>query len=148
MEENHPKKACEFDSQTETSVYMDESRRGTINEGYLVDISVEDNDMKTFSNVDRINDGHFSHQLPVINEEEERGQDMFENIQNHEEASLGLTRFNNDGSVDTRFWTRNSTFTTMRKISEFLFCLFLFLFIIFSRSRHTSLLELQGKGAF
>ena len=103
MEENHPKKACEFDSQTETSVYMDESRRGTINEGYLVDISVEDNDMKTFSNVDRINDGHFSHQLPVINEEEERGQDMFENIQNHEEASLGLTRFNNDGSVDTRF---------------------------------------------
>lgn len=82
-EENEMKSHVSGFSEISASVCMDDERKAQkINEGYIDEISVEDNAaaMKTFSNADGKEEGQVSHQLPFMHREDER-QDTFINKQ-------------------------------------------------------------------
>lgn len=103
-EKPNPKSVNSVISDSMSSEDDDKKAASGVNEGYLINVSVEDSGMKTFSNANRNEDGQVPHVLPLIDEVEKR-QDMFiasKNIIN-KEASLGFTHVNYDGSMDTRF---------------------------------------------
>lgn len=86
---NNPKSRVSEDS--ELSISVPRARKANINEGYNAESTVDVTVMKTFSSsVNRKDDGKVLQQLKAYSE-------------NNKEASLGGTRVNYDGSMDTRF---------------------------------------------
>ena len=105
-----PKSRATGDSERSSSEYEGNDTKWNANEGFQVD---ETNDcnakMGTFSRVDRNGDG----QVPRENQEsaamneanlERQNTTQFGNSQSRKEGGeIGCTRFNSDGSMDTRF---------------------------------------------
>ena len=84
---NNPKSRVSEDS--ELSISVPGARKANINEGYNAESVVDVTAIKT-SSVNRKDDGKVLKQLKAYSE-------------NNKEASLGRTRVNYDGSMDTRF---------------------------------------------
>lgn len=76
--ESDMKSAATGFSEMSVSVCADDTSKANtcINEGYLVDITVEDNRMKTFPNVDQKEDDQFSCQPPLVTSAEDELKDM------------------------------------------------------------------------
>ena len=77
-EENDPKSAVTGFSEIEVSVCVENKSKGNVNEGFLVDVTVEDNGAKTFSavsNVDQKEEDENKQKPPLITNEEEGQKD-------------------------------------------------------------------------
>lgn len=74
--ENDPKSATTGISEIDASVCVNEPSKAIVNEGYLVDIAVEDNRMKPFEEVDRKVDDQGSYQPPFTTNAEDELKDM------------------------------------------------------------------------
>lgn len=86
---NNPKSRASEDSEFSSSVSG--PRKANINEGYNAESAVDVTAVNTSSSlVNRKEDGKVLQQLKAYSE-------------NNKEASLGCTRVNYDGSMDTRF---------------------------------------------
>lgn len=74
-EENDPKSAATGFSEIEVSVCVEKKSKGNVNEGFLVDVTVEDDGAKTFSAVSNVDQKEEDDkQKPPLTTNEEEGQ--------------------------------------------------------------------------
>lgn len=74
--ETDPKSATTDNSEIDASVGVNDTSKANVNEGYLVDITIEVNRMKTFEDVDRKEDGQVLYQPPLTTNAEDELKDM------------------------------------------------------------------------
>lgn len=81
-EENHPKSNATAFSEVEVSVCVENKSKGSVNEGFLVDVTVEGNGAKTFSvvsSVDQKEEDEEKQKPPLTTNEEEGQKDNMDN---------------------------------------------------------------------